>query len=50
MLQYVLEDVSRIPTLVKDGHKIGSPAPIFRPIPEEEVNKWKEEFGGGRDK
>lgn len=36
----------RITQLVKAGHKIGKPLPIFREISNEEIKKWKEEFGG----
>ena len=36
----------RIFDLVPANHQIGEPQPIFREIKEEEIQKWKQEFGG----
>lgn len=40
------QDPSRLGTLIAAGHQIGEPQPIFREISEEEMNKWKGQFGG----
>jgi hypothetical protein len=35
--------------LVPAGHEIGTPAPIFRNITDEEMNTWKAKFGGEKE-
>jgi hypothetical protein len=38
------KDPSAIETLVLAGQQIGEPAPIFREISNEEMEKWKSQF------
>lgn len=46
LLQYVYGNPSRIAGLIKAGHQIGEPQPIFREIFPQEVEVWKQAFGG----
>jgi hypothetical protein len=40
------QDIVKIRGLVPSGHKIGQPAPIFRNISDEDINKWRAQFAG----
>ena len=46
LYKHLKDNPERVATLVPGGHKIGEPAPIFRNISDEEMMKWKEQFGG----
>lgn len=47
LLKWVLEEPEkRVFELVPAGHQIGEPQPIFREIKPEEVEKWRQAFGG----
>jgi len=47
MIHFVSEDYDgRVRSLVKDGHEIGSPQPIFKEIPLDKAEEWKQKFGG----
>ena len=48
LYKHLKDSPERIPTLIPAGHEIGEPAPIFRMITDEEMNTWKEQFGGER--
>lgn len=43
------QDIVKIRELVPAGHKIGQPAPIFRNIADEEINKWRAQFAGKKE-
>lgn len=49
IFEHIKGHAERIDSLVPAGHKIGSPSPIFRQISEEEMNKWKAQFGGVKE-
>lgn len=47
--EYYKQSWERLVGMIPAGHKIGDPQPIFRNITDEEMNKWKAQFGGDRD-
>jgi len=46
LYEHLKDHPERLATLVPAGHQIGEPQPIFREISDEEMNKWKAQFGG----
>jgi len=46
LYEHLKDHPERLATLVPVGHEIGDPQPIFREISEDEMNKWKAQFGG----
>jgi methionyl-tRNA synthetase len=46
IFEFVKDHPERIISLLTPGHKIGTPAPIFREISTEEMEKWKAQFSG----
>lgn len=46
VLEQVYGHPERILSLLAANHTLGVPQPIFREIHLEEVQKWKQEFGG----
>lgn len=46
MFEFLKGHPERIFDLLQADHQIGEPQPIFREIKEEEIKKWKQEFGG----
>merc|ERR1712086_668842 len=47
--EYYKQSWERLIGMIPAGHKIGDPQPIFRIITDEEMLKWKAQFGGDRD-
>lgn len=46
LYEFLKNSPEKITSLIPAGHEIGEPAPIFRMITDDEMNKWKEQFGG----
>ena len=46
LLAWIKGHPERIADLIPAGHQIGEPAPIFREIFPEEIEKWRATFGG----
>lgn len=42
LYEFLKNSPEKITSLIPAGHEIGEPAPIFRMITDDEMNKWKE--------
>uniref|UniRef100_A0A8D8RIW0 Methionine--tRNA ligase, cytoplasmic n=1 Tax=Cacopsylla melanoneura TaxID=428564 RepID=A0A8D8RIW0_9HEMI len=49
-LKYSLTDKPRLLCYLPPGHKIGTPAPLFRKIEQAQVDEWKVKYGGQQSK
>ena len=49
MIGYLSRDPTLLRDLVKPGHELGTPEPIFREIKPEEAAQWKARFAGKKD-
>lgn len=49
-LKYSLGNTPRLIRFLPPGHKIGTPAPLFRKIEQSQVDEWKVKYGGQQSK
>lgn len=47
--EFIAGHPERIQALIPAGHQIGSPAPIFSEISQEQMQAWKVKYGGVKD-
>ena len=44
--EWLVDHPERIRLIVPPGHKIGAPMPIFKERTQEDMERWKGQFGG----